>query len=147
GRLPPSLEPLLELDANLLRSNTRAPLACEGQNLHKRNINARIHIGAQIAPSSFDNSLCVLLTIHHVSCCGSSSNLTPFSECQLYRRYEATIHLLELLARPKAIVARHLFVKGEIKSLKHGAPKMRPNQLSRQSPSLGRAPPCFLLEF
>src|SRR5262249_20455315 len=129
--------------SHALGGNARAA----GLHLRKRNINARIHIGAQIAPGSFDNSLRALLTVHHVSCCGSSSTLTPFSECQLYRRYEATIHLPELIAGPEAVAVQQLFIKEEIKSLKHGAPKMRPNQLSRQSPSRGSAPPCFLLEF
>src|SRR5215469_5036872 len=74
----PRSESPLKTSSHALGSNA----GTTSKNLRKRNINARIHIGAQIAPSSFDNSLCVLLTIHHVSCCGSSSTLTPFSECQ-----------------------------------------------------------------
>src|SRR5215813_4583346 len=93
----PRSESPLKTSSHALGSNA----GTTSKNLRKRNINAHIHVGAQIAPSSFDNSLCVLLTIHHVSCCGSSSTLTPFNECQLYRRYEATIHLLELSAGPK----------------------------------------------
>src|SRR5262249_44598643 len=71
------------------------------KNLRKRNINARIHIGAQIAPSSFDNSLCVLFAVHRVSRRSSSSALQTFRECQLDRSNEAMIHLLELSAGPK----------------------------------------------
>ena len=94
GRLPPSLEPLLELDANLLRSNTRAPLACEGQNLHKRNINARVHVGTQITPRKlYRNFFRALFAIHCVSRRRSSAALKTKVKRRLDRRSKSIVHL------------------------------------------------------
>src|SRR6516162_8009022 len=71
----PRSESPLKTSSHALGSNA----GTTSKNLRKRNINARIHIGAQIAPSSFDNSLRALLTVHHVSCCGSRRLSPPLA--------------------------------------------------------------------
>src|SRR5215510_9296898 len=104
----PRSESPLKTSSHALGSNA----GTTSKNLRKRNINARIHIGAQIAPSSFDNSLCVLLTIHcipRINRRSSSSRLQPKLKCTLDRDNKSSVHLLEPISRPDAITAQQLF--------------------------------------
>ena len=66
---------------------------------------------------------------------------------RLHRETESKSPFLFLSERGSPMTVSAALHQGRNLSLKHGAPKMRPNQLSRQSPSRGSAPPCFLLEF
>src|SRR5215475_2546604 len=95
----PRSESPLKTSSHTLGSNA----GTTSKNLRKRNINAHIHVGAQIAPSSFDNSLCVLLTIHHVSCTRRLTALEPRRKRTLNSGGIGGIHGQQTISRPDAI--------------------------------------------
>src|SRR5262249_55499292 len=107
----PRNEPPLNPLAHTLRSNARTA--------------SKNHRSRKPAPRKlYSNFVRTLLTVNRVSRPRRGSAFHPFSECLLHRRYETTIHLLELLASPEAIAA--LFVKIKNGRNEQHARRMKP---------------------